>query len=94
VFLRKLTNNGVLAKMQNALGTQSYEDRSSVLSNAITIAALGAIFFVVTALAASIFGFSGKAWAYIPYACLIVFPAAAAVYYIIKKLKVAKTDDK
>ena len=92
VFLRKLADGGMLMKMQRMLGTQSYEDKSSVLSNAVTIAALGAIFFVVTGLAAHIFGFEGAIWSYIPYGCLIVFAAAAIVYYFMKRLKVARAN--
>ena len=60
VFLRKIASNGMLARLQNKLGSQSYTDKSTVLSDALTIAAFGAILFVVIQLASGIFGLTGS----------------------------------
>lgn len=87
VFLRKFASNGMLAQIQNKLGSVSYNDKSSVFSDALTIAAFGAILFVVIKLASGIFKLSGPAWDILSYAALVICIAAAIVYYIIKKVK-------
>ncbi len=87
VFLRKLTANGVLGQMQKKLGSPVYVDKTSVLSETITIAAFGAILFVVASLAAGVFKLSGRIWEILPYAALIVCGAAAVIYYIAKRTK-------
>lgn len=89
VFLRKIASNGMLARLQNKLGSQSYTDKSSVLSDALTIAAFGAILFVVIQLAPGIFGLTGSVWGVLSYAALGVCGAAAVIYYIVRKVKTA-----
>lgn len=87
VFLRKLAANGALAQMQQRLGSLSYHDRGSILSDSLTIAALGAILWVVIKIAAGVFELTAPAWNVL--ACLA--PAATAsvgaIYYIAKKGK-------
>lgn len=90
VLLRKLADNGVLAKLQVKLGSLSYTDRSTVLSNTLTVAAFGAIFFVVVKILAGLFKLTSPVWGYISYGGLGFFAAAAIVYLIIKKAKRAK----
>lgn len=89
VFLRKIASNGMLARLQIKLGSQSYTDKSSVLSDALTIAAFGAILFVVIQLAPGIFGLTGSVWGVLSYAALGVCGAAAVIYYIVRKVKTA-----
>ena len=87
VFLRKFAANGMLAKIQNMLGSKGYMDHSSLLSNTITIAALGGILFVVFELATDIFKLTAPIWDNMSYVSLAVCAAAAVIYYITKKVK-------
>ncbi len=86
VFLRKFAANGMLARIQTMLGSRSYLDHTSILSNTLTIAACGAILFVVIELASDIFKFTGALWDKLSYVSLILCAAAAIIYYITKKV--------
>ena len=88
VFLRKFAANGMLAKIQNMLGSKGYMDHSSLLSNTITIAALGGILFVVFELATDIFKLTAPIWDKMSYVSLALCGATALIYYITKKVKV------
>ena len=85
-FLRKLASNGMLPKMQKRLGSPAFAEGSSVLSTALTIAAFGAISFVVIEVAAGMFKIGAKPTSYAAYGSMIAFAAIALVYFIIKKL--------
>ena len=87
VFLRKIAANGMLTKIQNMLGSTGYTDRVSLFSNAIAIASLGGILFVVFELGADIFSLTAPVWDYISYVSLVICGGAAAIYYIIKRVK-------
>lgn len=87
VFLRKFASNGMLVKMQTMLGSNGYVDHSSLLSNTLTIAALGGILFVVFELATGIFNLTGRIWDNMSYVSLGVCGAVAVIYYITKKVK-------
>lgn len=87
VFLRKFASNGMLIKMQTMLGSKGYVDHSSLLSNTLTIAALGGILFVVFELATGIFNLTGRIWDNMSYVSLGVCGAVAVIYYITKKVK-------
>ena len=76
----------MLAKIQTMLGSQSYMDHSSTLSNALTIAAFGGILFVVIEIASNIFNLTGIFWDKLSYAALIVCAVTAILYYVIKKV--------
>ncbi len=89
VFLRKMASNGMLPKLQVKLNSRSYTDRSSVLSDSLTIAAFGAILFVVIKLASDIFELTAPLWSTLSYAAPAVCIAAAAIYYIVKKVRTA-----
>ena len=93
VFLSKFAANGMLARVQTMLGSQSYMDHTSILSNTLTIAAFGAILFVVIELASDIFKLSGVLWDKLSYISLAVCAAAAVLYYIAKKVKTAHAPD-
>ena len=86
VFLRKFAANGMLGKIQTMLGSRSYADHVSTLSNALTIAAFGGILFVVIEIGSDIFKLSGAIWDKLSYLSLAVCAAAAILYYIAKKV--------
>lgn len=87
VFLRKLAANGMLAQMQQRLGSLSYHDRNSVLADSLTIAALGAILWVVIKVANSVFALTAPVWNVLSYLAPIVTITAGLLYYIVKKVK-------
>ena len=85
VFLRRLADTGMLVKAQTMLASKSYTDKSSVLSNAVTIAAIGVILFVVVKIASGLFELTGQVWSYISYALMGVFIAAGIVYFFVRR---------
>ena len=87
VFLRKFAANGMLAKIQTKLGSQGYTDHTRLLSNTLTIGALGGILFVVFELAVGIFNLTASIWDKMSYISLIACGGAAVIYYITKKVK-------
>lgn len=87
VFLRKIASNGMLTKLQLKLNSTSYTDKSTVLSDSLTIAAFGAILFVVIKIASNVFKLTGSIWNILAYAAPGVCVAAAIIYYVIKKVK-------
>ena len=87
VFLRKLAANGMLAKMQQRLGSLSYHDQNSVLSDSLTIAALGAILWVVVKVASGVFGLTAPVWDALSYIAPAAAAAAGLIYYIVMKAK-------
>ena len=87
VFLRKFAANGMLAKIQTKLGSQGYTDHTTLLSNTLTIGALGGILFVVFELAVGIFNLTASIWDKMSYISLIACGGAAVIYYITKKVK-------
>lgn len=87
VFLRHLTANGLLTIMQSKLGSQSYSDKATILSDAVTIAGVGAILFVVVALFCNLFTLSGAFWQFLPYGLLGAAVVTAVLYYILQKGK-------
>lgn len=93
-FLRKLADNGMLTRVQNMLASKSYTYTSSVISSALTIAAFGAIAFVVFGILANMFELTGVVWKYLPYISLGVFAAAGLIYYIVMKIKRKDESDK
>ena len=89
VFLRKMASNGMLTKLQVKLNAKGYTDKSTVLSDALTIAAFGGILFVVIKLASGVFELTNPIWNTLSYAAPAVCAAAAVIYYIVKKVKPA-----
>lgn len=87
VLLRKLAANGVLARMQQSLGSLSYHDQSSILADALTIAALGAILWVVIKVAASVFGLTAPVWNMLAVLAPAATSLAGLIYYLVKKEK-------
>lgn len=91
VFLRKLTDNGVLSQVQEMLDSKSYQDKSSVISNAITIAAFGAILFIVIQISSDVFALTSPVWDKAAYAALFACIVMGIIYYIVKKVKKSET---
>lgn len=89
VFLRKMASNGMLTKLQVKLNAKGYTDKSTVLSDALTIAAFGGILFVVIKLASGVFELTNPIWNTLSYAAPAVCATAAVIYYIVKKVKPA-----
>ena len=87
VFLRKLAANGMLAQMQQRLGSLSYHDKSSILADSLTIAALGAILWVVIKVATSVFALTAPVWNVLSYLAPIATVVAGLLYYMVKKAK-------
>ena len=87
VFLKKLSNAKLLTKFQETLGSPIYEEKNSILANALYISALGVICFLVTEILTGIFKMSGAFWNYLSYTALISFIVAGLIYYILKKVK-------
>ena len=85
VFLRKLAANGVLAKMQRSLGAVSYRDQSSILSDSLTVAALGAILWVMLKLAAAVFALTSPVWNVLANVVPAAAAAAGLIYYMVRK---------
>ena len=85
-FLRKFAANGMLARIQTMLASKSYHDEGSILSNTLTIAAFGAILFVVIKIASDMFQWTSPVWNALSYASLAACAAAAIIYFIVKKV--------
>lgn len=86
-FLKKLSKTGVLPKLQGSLASSVYADRSSILGNAISVAAIGVMGFVVIETAGNIFKVESAALHYASRGILLAFIAAACVYFILKRIK-------
>ena len=82
---RKLAANGVLAKMQRSLGAVSYRDQSSILSDSLTVAALGAILWVMLKLAAAVFALTSPVWNVLANVVPAAAAAAGLIYYMVRK---------
>lgn len=87
VFLRKLADNGMLSQMQNMLASRSYQDKRTLLSNTTTIAAFGAILFVIIEVASDMFKLTSPVFDILSIVSLVACVVIATIYYIIKKVK-------
>ena len=87
VFLRKLANTGMLTEIQKKLSDQSFEDRSSVLSNTVSIASFGVIAYMVIKILAGIFNLTDVLWDFISYGAIVFFIITALIYFINNKGK-------
>ena len=87
VFLRKLSDNGVLCQMQNMLSSRTYQDKSTLLSDTLVIASFGAILFVVFEISAGVFNLTSEFFDVLPYVSLVICIVSAVIYYIFKKVK-------
>ncbi len=81
VFLKKLSNAGLLTRFQQTLAAKSYADHSGILSNSVSIAAVGVICFLVIEILTDIFQMTSPVWSYISYSTLGIFILAAVFYF-------------
>lgn len=84
VFLKKLASAGLLKKFQTMLNSRAYDEKSSVLSNALSIAALGVIAYLVISILTGIFQAGSWIWTVVAFSALGVFILGGIVYYIVK----------
>lgn len=87
VFLRKLADNGMLSQMQNMLASKSYQDKSTLLSNTLVIAAFGAILFVIIEVTSDMFKLTSPIFDVLSIASLVACAVIAVIYYVFKKVK-------
>ena len=87
VFLRKLADNGMLVRLQRMLASKNYDDKSTLLSNTLTIAAFGAIAYVIIQILSMMFDLTSPIFSTLSYAALVACVVAAVIYYIVKKPK-------
>ncbi len=94
VFLKKLLKTGALARFQIMLTGKSYDDKSGVISNSASIAALGAIIYlVIKILTTMIFETSSPIWSYFENGAVIVCVVIAIVYYVMNRSKRDKKEN-
>lgn len=87
VFLKKLSNAGMLSKLQEMLESKVYEHKTGVLGNAVSVATIGVILFVVIEILSDMFKLESQLWGYLSYLMLAVFVIVAIVYLLIKCVK-------
>ena len=87
VFLRKLADNGMLSQMQNMLASKSYQDKSTLLSNTLVIAAFSAILFVIIEVTSDMFKLTSPIFDVLSIASLVACAVIAVIYYVFKKVK-------
>ena len=94
VFLGKLANAGLLKKFQNMLHSKAYDDNTGILGNALSIAALGVIVYLVISILTGIFNIGSALWTIIAFSSMGAFILAGLIYYIVKTLqnKTVKAD--
>lgn len=86
-FLKKLSKSGLLARLQGQLASNVYNNKESLLENAISIAAIGVILFVVINILSLIFKCTSTILSYISYILLALFVIIAVIYLVSKKLR-------
>ena len=90
VFLKKLAANGMLKRFQVMLSDKAYEDKTGLVSNTASIAAVGAILYVVIEIPTGIFSLSSPVWHIISRGCIAVSVAVAIAYFAANKFKKEK----
>ena len=86
-FLKRLAANGLLEKLQGTLGSKSYINKKSVLTNSLTVASFGAISFVLFSVAGDLLTLKTSLSRVLSFGSLGVFVCAAVIYYLVCKLK-------
>ena len=77
----------MVERLQNMLASKSYTDKSSVVSNTLTIAAFGGIVFVVVEILTDMFKLTAPVWDSLSYIGLGVCVVLAGIYWIVKKVR-------
>ena len=87
VFLKKLSANGMLAKMQTTLGSASYGNESSIIADSVAVAAFGVLLFTVIKILTGIFGLENEAWNYLAWGVMAICVVAGAICFVGKGKK-------
>ena len=87
VFLRKIADNGVLSQIQGRLSSKSYRDKSTLLSNTLTIAAFGGILFVIIEILSIMFKLTSPIFDSLSYISCLICIFISIIYYVLKKVK-------
>ncbi|MBQ8764369.1 MAG: energy coupling factor transporter S component ThiW [Clostridia bacterium] len=87
VFLKKLSAAGLLKRFQEMLGSPVYEEKNSIIANALYIVAFGVICFLVIEILTGIFKITGVFWDYLSVFSLASFIVTGIIYYILRKVK-------
>ncbi len=87
VFLKKLLVNGMLRKIQAEISDRIYEAQTGLISNTVSIAAIGVILYVVIEIPTGIFNFNSSVWHFVSKGCIVAFVIVAAIYFAVNKLK-------
>ncbi len=87
LLLKKLSNAGLLSKIQSKLHSQVYSDNSGITVNAFTIAALGVVCYLVVEILTDIFKLTSPVYSYLSVGLLSAFILGGLVYYIVVKAK-------
>ncbi len=90
VFLKKMVANGMLKKIQANISDRIYEDKTSLISNTSSIAAIGVVLYVVIEIPTGIFNFSSPVWHIVSKGCILTFVVIAIIYFMINKAKKEK----
>ena len=93
-FLKKLSKSGILKNFQNTLATNAYDDRNSIVGNAVSIATIGVILFVVIKLLTNMFQLHSQTYSYIAYLLLAIFIIASIIYLTIKSVRREQNDNR
>lgn len=86
-FLKKMSKSGALQNIQAKLKSVAYADKTSLLGNSISIAAIGVIAYVVVNIASSIFKLDAAVCSFVSKIILIAAIFAGVVYYLVKKFR-------
>ena len=85
LFLKKLTANGMLTKLQRSLGTKAYNEQHSAVSNALAVAALGGVSFVVCSILSDLLLPEAPFWPFLIYGTPVIAVVLALIYYIVHR---------
>ena len=85
-----LFRSGLLERFQNQLGSEAYATASGLLGSSISVAAIGVISYVVVGIISSVCKLESAVFIYIARGALIVFIAAAVIYYCVNRIKAGK----
>lgn len=84
VFLRQLARAGVLPRFQRMLSDQSFEEGSSLVSNAAAIAALGVIgYLIIKILTSMVFHTTDPLWNWVAWGAVLLAVVIALAYYLL-----------
>ncbi len=89
IFLKKLSASGMLTKLQRTLHEPAYPTRNSIWENTFSIAALGAVFFLVIEILTDFFEIHLPCVPYVSYGTLILC-CLLAVFYFIRQIRKEK----